>query len=130
MVCYWKKPALSAVGTSLKLLKVKDLKEIRDLSVPDGSFLGSVVDHNLELGPTNTELTKYYKTFSDIEKMSVHDLIITFLKNARSDEDVTANSFFKFCKLNINIVASGVGNQVTSRVSFMARIKIFSSNCF
>lgn len=91
------------MGTSLKLLKVKDLKAVRDLSVPDGSFLASVVDHSLELGRTNTELTKYYKIFSDTEKMSVNHLIIGFLKNVGSEEKVAANSFFEFCKMRINV---------------------------
>lgn len=99
ITCYWKKSALSAVGTSLKFIKAKELGKIKidDVSYQNSNFLNQVIDHSLELGRVNAVLTKYYKTFSTTEELSLHILFLKFSKIG----DGNAEEFIDFCKENM-----------------------------
>lgn len=93
------KPTLSAVGTSVKFIRAKDMgtANVTEFSVPDGALLTSVVDHSLELGRTDSVLTKYYKTFSDTEELSLNHLILKFVHAKDAEE------FLMSCKTAVNV---------------------------
>lgn len=103
--CYWKKPELSTVGTSLKFLTAKELgrKNVEELSPSNGEFLAAVVNRSKSIGRLNTELTKYYKEFSKVEKMSFHYLINVFPDVRNSD--VHASEFLNFCRSQMSEAA-------------------------
>lgn len=94
--CYWKKSRLSSVGTSLKFIKCKDLgkQNLPELQQNDGNFLTSVVDVSREVGRNNSQLTKYYKEFASVEKLSINYLLNTI----PSVPAPTAAIFLEFCK--------------------------------
>lgn len=95
--CYWKKSKLSSVGTSLKLIKAKDIcSASKSNVVPQflntDSFLSVVKNNCVVVGDTNNHLMKFYRNPNSIEKLSIHHLIIT-------SKATNPAEFIEHCKL-------------------------------
>lgn len=96
---------LSEVGTSKKFLLASEIGKTSPLkpstsAVSDGSFLATFIDHSMEVAGGDTVLTKFYKQFSDVEKLSLHYLFSEyFLTN---DLTNPGECFIEFCKNHMN----------------------------
>ncbi|KAJ8911235.1 hypothetical protein NQ315_012222, partial [Exocentrus adspersus] len=96
--CYWKKSSLASVGTTKKFIKARDLGKSlqREVEDTDNSFLNMFVNQSLEVGRTDSVLTKYFKTLSSTETLSLHYILQIFLGN--HDATSTAYQFINFCE--------------------------------
>lgn len=94
--CYWKKSALSSVGTTVKFIKAADMGKADSSGnvAVDQDFLDIVVDYSKEVGRNNSVLTKYFKEPSPVEKLSLHYLLQTYLE---TDGNVDASKFEQYC---------------------------------
>lgn len=94
--CYWKKSKLSAVGTSIKFIKAKEINSASSpnlvLNTPEvDNFLSVVINNCKEVGDTNNHLMTFYKEPNDVEKLSIHHLMISSTTTNPSD-------FIEHCK--------------------------------
>lgn len=94
--CYWKKSELSSVGTTLKFIKAADMgkHDSSQVTVTGQNFLSTVVDHSKEVGRNDSVLTKYFKTFSEVEKLSLHYLLQSYLG---MNKKLDASEFERYC---------------------------------
>ncbi|KAJ8912726.1 hypothetical protein NQ315_012280 [Exocentrus adspersus] len=96
--CYWKKPLLSKVGTSVKLLKASDLKsggQPVDLSERQG-FREKAV--NEAIGQNCEGKLKYFGPVlvTQVKKLSIHYLGLDFYKNSSSPDP---DNFIEYCRI-------------------------------
>lgn len=92
------------MGTSIKFITCKEFSKSTYVDLPPGdeTFLASVIDHSCQVGRLDTTLTKYYKHFSDTEKLSINYLVNEFISNVN---DRTTENFFNFLRSNITTIA-------------------------
>lgn len=98
--CYWKKSILSSVGTSLKLIKAKDIGEVHKGITTQTSFLSSLINYSKEVGDTESQLMKYYNEPNKFQKLSIHYLVCMVQNKPNG-----ANEFIEFCKQNMQTKA-------------------------
>lgn len=94
--CYWKASRLSAVGKSIKFIKARDLckTDVEPLPPRDGSFLNEVLEKSKLEGRYDSVLTKYIKGATDVENLSMHNLLLRFLKGQHGS---TSDDFLTYC---------------------------------
>lgn len=102
VICYWKKSALSQVGSEEKFIEAtrigKKLKKTV-ITTPDTTgFLEETVDF-LKNTNYSCPIGSHYGILSEVKKLSVHQLMIEFIN---SNIDQSAESFVKFCVDNMN----------------------------
>lgn len=107
VTCYWMKPKLSQVGSHLKFIKAKDMGNTRQPrsstapltpnNTPDERFLQSVIKKSMEMG-VDSQIMTYFHPTADVDKVSIHNLVIQFRKENSAKD---AERFITFCKENI-----------------------------
>lgn len=83
------------MGTSLKYIKAKDFRQCNEVIITpnNNDFIDKIVKKINELG-IDCQLSPYFKEKSDIEKMSMHNLVCTFIE---SHEDLSFENFLSYC---------------------------------
>lgn len=91
--CYWKKAALSNVGTSIKFIKAKDMgtEKLEALHEQNGNFLRKVVEYSKN---NKTQIMNYFQEKTGVPSMSIHDLACDFKKRSNN---VNVEDFLIFC---------------------------------
>ncbi|XP_074029434.1 uncharacterized protein [Leptinotarsa decemlineata] len=70
--CYWKKSKLSTIGTTLKYIRAKELSSSSKAKpapfANTRSLLPTLINHSKSIGHMESQLMKYYKKKSRVEK--------------------------------------------------------------
>ncbi|CAH2010190.1 unnamed protein product [Acanthoscelides obtectus] len=98
--CYWRKPTLAKVGSSLKAAKLNELfKNVPPVASHNNSFLKKLLEKGLE-NKSKGILFEYYKTEENaIDKVSLYHLINKFVRNSSI---ITAENFIQYCQQEMN----------------------------
>lgn len=95
--CYWKRSAMSKIGTSVKFVTLSDFGEKEALESDNESeqFLNEVVTKGIKIS-SESQLLKHYKISEGLQdKLGLHQLMIKYV-NANGNN--SAENFLKFCK--------------------------------
>lgn len=79
--CYWKKPKLSGIGTSIKFMKTKDLFPLKAVETPNKEVTLKIFKDIIDLGERNNincQLGQHNYNLNPILKLSIHKLILDF----------------------------------------------------
>lgn len=94
--CYWKKPTLSKVGTTMKFVTVEQMSKKKAPQYSASNELLSEFLHEAKKRKvTNCELLKYQVDFkySDVRQFSLHHFLIQSDVEIRSDADKLIETF-------------------------------------
>lgn len=99
-ICYWKKSRLAQVGTNIKCIRTKEMKQPKikyDFGSTD-NFFGKVLDEmqNLQL---NSQISRHSISLNICNKLSLHQLLIQFAET----QGTSADDFLAFSKQTMSI---------------------------
>ncbi|KOB70278.1 Uncharacterized protein OBRU01_15584, partial [Operophtera brumata] len=79
--CYWKKSTLSGIGTTLKFIKAKDFAQNNKVTEihNNDDFIVKIVQ-KINDRSIDCQLSAYFKDKSEVQKISMHNLICTFIE--------------------------------------------------
>ncbi|XP_074032146.1 uncharacterized protein [Leptinotarsa decemlineata] len=110
--CYWKKSKLSTIGTTLKYIRAKELgsssKAKPAPSVNTRSLLPTLINHSKCIGHMESQLMKYYKEKTRVEKLSIHHLVNTLPKKPANSRE-----FINYCRSMIETSSCNEANLAT-----------------
>lgn len=88
--CYWRKPKLSKVGSSIKFITTSDFG-VRSVEVQDGqSFVEDVLSASI-INKTKSELISFYKDPDTLSDLDIYSILIRF-------KDDCGRDFFQYAQ--------------------------------
>lgn len=102
VVCYWKKAALSQVGSEEKFIEAENIgKKTKQylLTMPDASGFFEAVLEATSKANYACPISTHYGTLTSVRRLSIHQLMIEFINSGLQQ---TADSFVNFCTQNVD----------------------------
>lgn len=103
IVCYWKKPILSQVGSTEKFIKARNIGRSLKPSAATTPDTKGFFEETVELMNRTNYIcpiaSHYSKMSNNLKKLSIHELMIEF---CQSDLEQTADSFIEFCRTSMD----------------------------
>ncbi|KAK4886503.1 hypothetical protein RN001_002774 [Aquatica leii] len=97
VVCYWKKPSLSNIGSSKTILKAANIgRQLQQHSIvmPDSTHFLEEVVAGMKCEKYGCPISIHYGQVNDIKKLSVHQLMMEF---AYDDSKCFINEYVNKC---------------------------------
>lgn len=114
----------TGIGTTLKFIKAKDFAQNNKVTeIPNNDdFIDKIVQKINDLG-LDCQLSAYFKDKPDVQKLSMHNLICTFIEG---NENLSFESFLNFCLTEMTnercqLVESATKAQASSDLWFEMR---------
>ncbi|KOB71461.1 Alkaline nuclease [Operophtera brumata] len=93
--CYWKKSTLSGIGTTLKFIKAKDFAQNNKVTeIPNNDDFIDKIVQKINDRSIDCQLSAYFKDKSEVQKISMHNLICTFIEG---NENLSFETFLNYC---------------------------------